>query len=96
MAHCHTNHKNEFSGTKTTANSYKNTDATNHARSMCQDALPNDAPHGYTIKDIILYSPAVNAPTLEVDKASSFPLNLALKTEYRPPDLFLANSSFLL
>ena len=96
MANCHTNHKNEFSGEKTIANTYKNTNATNHARSMCQDALPTNATHNYIIKDIILYSLAIDVPTLEVDKVSSFPLNLTLKTKYRPPDLFLANSSFLL
>lgn len=95
MVNCHTNHKNEFSGAQTTANSYKNTDTSNHARSMCQETLPN-APHSYTIKDVILYLPAVNVPTLVVDKVFSFPSNLALKTEYRPPYLFLANSSFLL
>lgn len=96
MANCHTNHKNEFSDAKTIANSYKNTDTTNHERSMCQDALPTNAPHGYIIKNIISYSLAIDVPTLEVDNISSFPLNLTLKTKYRPPDLFLANSSFLL
>ncbi len=97
MPNCHMSHSDRISSVEKTANSYKDTDAVNHAMSMCQDALLN-APHSYdsNLKYIILYSLAVNIPVLEINTVPSFSLNLALKTEYRPPDLFLANSSFLL
>ena len=98
ITNCHTNQQDEIPGTETIANSYENTDTTKHKMFMCHDTLTN-APHGhgFNLKDIILYSVAVNIPTLEISKVSScFPLSLATKREYQPPELFLANSSFLL
>jgi hypothetical protein len=95
IANCHTNQQDEISKAET-GNSYKNPDATNHQMSMCHYALLN-APHSYDFNPgDILCSVAVNIPTLEINKVSSFPLSVATKRECYPPDLFLTNSSFLL
>ncbi len=96
ITNCHANQRNEIPDTETIANSYKNTDATKY-NMCCYDTLPN-APHGYdfNLKDIILFSVAVNIPTLEINKISSSPLSLTIKREQQLPELFLANSSFLL
>jgi len=91
-----TNHQDEIYGTDTIANSYKNTESTEHKMCMCEHALPN-APLGHDInlRDIIAYSVAVNIPTLEINSVPSFALSLKIR-EHHPPDLFLANSSLLL
>jgi hypothetical protein len=90
-------HSDGVSGAENATNSYKSTDAINHTMSMCQDALPN-APHGYdsNLKHIILHSLAINIPILEINRVSNFHLKLEIKREYQPPEVFLANSSFLL
>lgn len=95
ITNSHTNHHDEFPGTEAIANSYKNSETTEH-KCMCEHALPN-APLGHDInlRDIIAYSVAVNIPTLEINSVPSFTLSLKIR-EHHPPDLFLANSSFLL
>ena len=96
ITNSHINHQDGISGTEAIVNSYKNTESAEHKMCMCEHALPN-APHGHDInlRDIIAYSVAVNIPTLEINSVPSFALNLKIK-ERHPPDLFLANSSFLL
>src|SRR5574341_2092670 len=92
ITNSHTNYRDEISGTEAIANSYKNTEATEH-KCMCEHALPN-APQGHdlNLRDIILYSVAVDIPTLEINSVPSFALSLKIR-EHHPPDLFLANSS---
>jgi hypothetical protein len=95
MKNCHASQPNKISGTTAAANPYKITGVMNHKACVCYDAVLN-ASHSHIVKNIILYPLAFDIPILEINAVPSFSLNLALKTEYRPPDLFLANSSFLL
>ncbi len=99
ITNCHTNQQNEISSNKAMANSYKITDSIKHQICkicICDYTLPN-APNVYdfSLKGI-LYSVAVNIPVLGINKVPSSPLSLEIKREYQPPELFLANSSFLL
>ena len=97
-AGCHTTQDDEGIATKTAEeHSYKNSDSTKHTMLMCHDALPT-ATHGYdvSLKDILSYVAVVNLPDLEINRVSTFHLNHETKKEYRPPDLFLLNSSFLI
>lgn len=97
-AGCHTTQDDEGIATKTTKeNSYKNSDSTKHTMLMCHYALPN-APHGndLTLKNILLDSVVINVPNLEINRVSSSNLSFEISKEYRPPDLFLLNSSFLI
>lgn len=93
---CHMNQKDGPSDIEAIANSYKNNHVTKCEKCICYDALTS-APHGhdFNLKDI-LYSVAVNIPTLRINKVSSFSLALTINKEYQPPELYLANSSFLL
>ncbi len=97
-AGCHTTQEDDGIVTKTAKeNSYTNPGATKHTMSMCHDALPS-APHGQDInlKDILSFSVVVSIPNLEINKASTSHLSFETNKEYRPPDLFLLNSSFLI
>ncbi len=96
ITNSHINHQDEISCTEAIVNSYKYTESAEHNTCMCEHALPN-APLGHDInlRDIIAYSVAVNMSTLEINSVPSFALSLKIK-ERNPPDLFLANSSFLL
>ena len=95
MKNCHATQPNKIFGTKAAANSYKITGVMNHKACVCYDAVLN-APHNHIVKNIILYPLAFDIPILKINTIPGFSLNLGLKTEYRPPDLFLTNSSFLL
>lgn len=96
ITNCHTNHQNEVSGTKPMANSHKITDSTKHEMCICYSTLPNTT-HRYDFSPKgILYSVAVNIPVFGINKFSHSPLSLEIKKKYQPPELFLANSSFLL
>ena len=97
-AGCHTTQDGEGIATKTAEeHSYKNSDSTKHTTLMCHDALPNATNgHDLNLKNILLSSVVVNVPDLEINKVSTFHLNHETKKEYRPPDLFLVNSSFLI
>ena len=95
---CHTTHEDDsIDGTTVKENSYNNKDATKEAMFMCHDALPN-APHGndLNLKNILLYSVVINIPNPEINRVSSSYLSFETNKEYRPPDLFLLNSSFLI
>ena len=96
ITNSHTNHHDEISGSEAEANSYKSKETAEHNICMCEYALPN-APHGHdlNLREFISYSVALNLPTLEINSVPSFALNIKIKERY-PPDLFLANSSFLL
>ena len=93
---CHTGQQDRVSESRAILNCYKNNDAKKHETCICYDALTS-APHGhdFNLKDI-LYSVAVDIPTLKINKVSRFSLSLTIKKEYQPPELYLANSSFLL
>jgi hypothetical protein len=93
----HENHKQEAHGTDSMADSYKVTDATKHKVLKCCNYMLPNAPQSYNfdLVSTFLYS-VVNTPALEVNKTSSFPLGIEIQRKYRPPGLFLANSSFLL
>lgn len=95
MNNCHESQPNEISSSKATANPYTITDVMNHQACVCYDAVLN-APHSHLVKNIVLYPLAFNIPILKNNAFPSFSLNLALKTQYRPSDLFLVNTSFLL
>ena len=96
ITNSHTNHHDEISGSEAEANSYKSKETAVHNTCMCEYALPN-APHGHdlNLREFISYSVALNLPTLEINSVPSFALNIKIKGR-NPPDLFLANSSFLL
>jgi len=90
---CHGTKKQD---TSSSAISYKNSNHINHEIDMCQVVLPN-APQGYDLNQnhIILSSPAVYVPILEINKATVLVFSFNIK-EHHPPELFLSNSSFLL
>jgi hypothetical protein len=95
---CQTTHHNKVSNADANAYSYyNNPDSGNNQIGMCQDALLS-AHNGYdlNLKDILLYSLVVKVPSLEINKVFNSRLNFEIKKQYRPPDLFLLNSSFLL
>jgi len=93
---CHTTHQDNVSNMNATGHSYKNPDEKKHEISMCQDALTN-APNGhyFDLRDIG-YSVPVSTPNLETNRVFNSPLKFEIKKQYRLPDLFLLNSSFLL
>lgn len=64
---------------------------------MCHYALPN-APHGhdFNLKSILSHSVVVNTPNLEINNVYKLNFSFENKKEYRPPDLFLLNSTFLI
>ncbi len=93
MKDCHMLNQG-ISSTDTVESSYKNIDITNQKTSMCPEALLN-APHDYDFS-VFLSLSAVSIPISEVFKTHSSPLSLIEKGEYRPPDLFLINSSLLI
>ncbi len=96
IENCRTSQPSNNSGVKAEASSYRITDATNQKMCTCYEVLLNASQsQEFNLKDIILYSVAVNTPTLEPNKVSSFYSSLRIK-EYHPPDLFLSNSSLLL
>jgi hypothetical protein len=93
---CHTGQQNRVSETRAIANCCKNNDAKKHGTCICFDALTNATySHDFNQKDI-LYSVAFYIPILKINEVSSFFLSLTIKKEYQPPELYLANSSFLL
>lgn len=93
---CHISQRDRVSDIETTANSYKNSNATKHRTCVCYDALTN-APqgHDFNLKDFS-YIAAVDIPTSKINKISRFSLSLTIRKEYQPRVLFLVNSSFLL
>lgn len=92
-----TNHQDEISITKGTTNSYRDNESSNHEICMCNDALPNVLhDHHHDLKGVTLYLASVKLPNTDVNKVSSSLLQSAIKREYQPHQLFLANSSFLL
>jgi hypothetical protein len=92
-----TNHQDEISISKGTTNSYSDNKASNHEICMCNDALPNALhDHQHDLKSVTLYLASVKLPNTAVNKVSSSHLQTAIKREYLPHQLFLANSSFLL
>jgi hypothetical protein len=94
IINCHGSQQDEPSNTETLAKSYKNIDLTDQEISVCHQALLN-ASYDYDFSPFLGLI-TVNIPSLEVNKVSGFPLSITTKREYRPPDLFLTNSSFLL
>ncbi len=91
---CHTNKQKDTSDINPTGY-YKNDDATEHEMlKCCHDVLPT--PPYIHDSHIIVYLLEVKVPTLEINKVSNFHLDIETKKEYRPPDLFLINSSFLI
>ncbi len=95
---CHNTYKDNSNNSKVIQeNSYQSKDETKQSMSMCHDALPN-APHShdFNLKDILSHSVVVNTPNLEINNVYNLNFSLENKKEYRPPDLFLLNSTFLI
>ena len=91
---CHTNKQKDTSDTNA-AGYYKSIEATEHETlKCCHDALPT--PPYIHDSHITAYVLEVKAPTSDINKRSNFFLDIETKKEYRPPDLFLINSSFLI
>lgn len=96
-ASCHASRLDGVSGTGSTVNSPKNDDTENHGTCICHDALTSATyNHDIDQKNIILSSAIVNTSILVINKVSGFRLNLDIKKNYEPLELYLANSSFLL
>lgn len=95
IENCHTTNKQKDTPDINLENYYKNDEATEHKMlKCCHDALPT--PPYIHDSHIVAYLLEAKVPTLEINKASSFILDIETKKEYRPPDLFLINSSFLI
>lgn len=94
---CHTSHQDRASNTDANIHSYNDPDSGKGQGSMCQDALLS-AHNSYdlNLKDTLSYSLVANIPSLETDKVFNPPSIFEIKKQYRPPDLFLLNSSLLL
>src|SRR5581483_6440727 len=92
MKNCHASQPNKISDDKTEANS-RVTDTRNHRMSICYETLLN-ASQNQGFNKTILYSAAINIPSLLVFRISNFHSNFI--KEHHPPDLFLSNSSLLL
>ena len=91
---CHTDKQKDTSDTSP-AGHYKSDEVTEQGMlKCCHDALPT--PPYINDSHIIAYVLEVKVPTLEISKASNLLLDIETKKEYRPPDLFLTKSSFLL
>jgi hypothetical protein len=95
MKNCHASQPNKISGAKSVTGTYKITGIMDHKACVCYEVVLN-APNSHIVKNIVLYPLAFDIPILQINRVPSFSLNLALKAQYRPPDLFLANSSLLL
>jgi hypothetical protein len=93
------NHEHESSGIESISNSIKNTEEVDHENAICicDPALLNASNnHYFNVKKNFLYSMVVNITTIEIGKALSFPVSPQIKVEYKPPGIFLSNSSLLL
>ncbi|GEM_PF-2259202 len=93
------NHEHESFGIKSISNSHKSTEVADHENEMCicDLALLNASNnHFFNVKKNFLYSMSVNITTSEIGKAFSFLISPQIKTEYKPPDVFISNSSLLL
>lgn len=95
----HEGHKQEVVNIGNASNSYKSADAAKHEALRCCYYTLLNASHdlGSNLKPTFLYLIAANLPVLPISKVSdSAFLSLKTKRGYRPPDLFLTNSTFLL
>ena len=94
---CHANRSDGVSGPESTVNSPKNDDSSKYGVCICHNALTSTTyNHDVDQKNIILSSAIVNTPILVINKVSGFRLNLDIKKNNEPLELYLANSSFLL
>lgn len=93
---CHTSPQSKISDKSSTVYSYSSPYSAENQKGMCQDALTSAPQSNYFDLVNALYSITFIIPTLEITESSNSRFNLAGRTEYRPPDLFLLNSSFLI
>ncbi len=94
---CHTSHQDKVSNTDANTHSYNNPDSEMNQIGMCQDALLSvHNSYDLNLKDILLYSLVVNLPSIKINKPFNSLLDSETNREYRPPDLFILNSSLLL
>ncbi len=95
---CHTTSKdNNKDGKVVNENSYNNAETINQTVSMCHYALPN-APQGHdlNLKGILSLSVVVNTPNPEINNVYKLNFSFENQKDYRLPDLFLLNSTFLI
>jgi hypothetical protein len=90
----YTDRQDEASGADILAKSYMSIKLADQEMPMCHQALLN-AHDSYDFSPFLSLI-TVSIPNLEAGKISSFPLSTVTRKEYRPPDLFLINSSLLL
>lgn len=93
---CHTSHQSKIPDKSSTANSYSNPYSAKNQEGMCQDALTSAPKSNYFDLLNALYSITFIIPSVEITDSSNSRFNSAGRREYRPPDLFLLNSSFLI
>lgn len=90
----YTDRQSETSGTDILAKSYISADTAGQGESVCHYALLN-ASNDYDLS-LFLGSIVANKPNLETNQAFSFSSSIKTNKKYRPPDLFITNSSLLL
>jgi len=95
---CHSASKDKSDDSNISNESFHETPETiNQTASMCHYALSNNPQiHDFNLKHILSHSFVVNIPNLEINRVFASHLTLETKKEYRPPDLFLLNSTFLI
>ena len=93
---CHGPDQSETSGKNNSGHSFTNPDNTKNQIDLCQDVLIGATYNINFDPGNALHLAAFNSPNLEVEKSPNYNFNIAVKKEYRPPDLFILNSSLLL
>ena len=93
---CHGPDQSEASGTNNAVHSFTNPDNTKNQIDLCQDVLTGASNNINFDLGNALHTAAFILSNLEVEKSPNYNFDIAVKKEYRPPDLFILNSSLLL